>query len=218
MAGTYKRTQEHRKKMSKALKGRKITWKGKISKALKGRKLSEEHKEKLSIFREGKPSPMKGKHHSEATKRKISERGRGRIGGMLGKHHSKEVKIKMGKARIKYTGKNSPGWKGGKVRVNLLVRALKKYKNWICKILQRDNYTCRKCNNKGGRLEIHHKKPLNIIIKEYKIKTYKDMVNCNEIWDLNNGITLCKKCHRKFHKTYGIISSTKEQLKEFLII
>jgi len=76
------------------------------------------------------------------------------------------------------------------------------YKN----ILKRDNYTCQKCGSKEN-LEVHHIKPLNIIFEEFLnqyphlnptknkeevlalIKTYKPF------WDLNNGQTLCLKCH-----------------------
>lgn len=34
--------------------------------------------------------------------------------------------------------------------------------------------------------------------------------------DLNNGITLCEKCHKLFHKNYGKKENNIEQLNEFL--
>jgi len=58
--------------------------KRKISKALKGRKLSKEHREKMKKNRVG----MLGKYHREETKKKISNTQKG-------KHHSKETKKKM---------------------------------------------------------------------------------------------------------------------------
>lgn len=32
----------------------------------------------------------------------------------------------------------------------------------------------------------------------------------------HNGITLCKNCHKLFHKTYGIKNNTRKQLLKFL--
>lgn len=76
--GFYKRTNEHRKLMSKILKGRKITWNEKIHQA-----------------NSGKNNPMFGKHHSEETRNKIRQSLLGRISPTLGKHYSEETRIKI---------------------------------------------------------------------------------------------------------------------------
>lgn len=60
----------------------------KISEAHKGRKLSEEQKAKLSEIEKGEGNPMYGKRHSEETKAKMREKRKGTT-------HSKETKIKL---------------------------------------------------------------------------------------------------------------------------
>jgi len=95
-----------------------------------------------------------------------------------------------------FIGSNSPNWKGGTVKLNRLVRLSEKYKKWRSKIYQRDLYTCQNCKKTGGRLEVHHIKSLSLILKEYEIKTKQQAYKNKEIFDLNNGITLCKNCHK----------------------
>ncbi len=51
------------------------------------------------------------------------------------------------------------------------------YKQWRRFIFERDNYTCQKCNTRGGELNAHHIKPA----KQYP----------NLILNKNNGMT-CK--------------------------
>jgi len=66
--GVYERkpfTEEHRRKMSIARKG-KISWN-------KGKKMSDETKRKIGKANKGHRGYMLGKHHSKESKRKISE-------------------------------------------------------------------------------------------------------------------------------------------------
>ena len=65
-------------------------------------------------------------------------------------------------------------------------RNSQQYKNWRTSVFERDEYTCQRCNQVGGELNAHHIKPY---------KKYKELR-----LDLDNGITLCKKCHIKIHK------------------
>lgn len=97
-------SKETKRKMSKARKGitRSAETKRKISEAHKGRKFTEEHKRKLSIAN-------KGKKHREETKLKISigcrnpsKEIRKKISESLkGRKHTEEAKRKIGLASIK---------------------------------------------------------------------------------------------------------------------
>jgi hypothetical protein len=59
------------------------------------------------------------------------------------------------------------------------------YKLWRLEIFERDLFTCKCCNKKGGKLRAHH-------INEYS--KYPELR-----LDINNGITLCNDCHIKVH-------------------
>ncbi len=108
----------------------------------------------------------------------------------------------MGEWQSKFAiGENSYNWKNGVSSVNDRIRSLVKYSGWVKDVFKRDNYTCQKCGDKkGGNLNAHHKKQVSDIIKEFNLKEMADILRCKELWDLNNGITLCEKCHQELHK------------------
>ena len=114
-------------------------------------------------------------------------------------------KTKTGIANIAIQGSKNRHWKGGIAPMNNAIRKSSKYKQWRVKIFERDNFTCQNCDVKSGDgkavyLEAHHKKEFCLIIEENKIKTLKEALNCNELWNLENGITLCKECHKLTRK------------------
>ena len=87
-------SEDARRKMSEAKKGKPAHNKGKP--------MSEEQKKKLSEANKGKPSNKKGIPLSEETRRKISENHcdcSGEKGPFYGKHHSEESKRKMSLAK-----------------------------------------------------------------------------------------------------------------------
>jgi hypothetical protein len=87
-------------------------------------------------------------------------------------------------------------WKGGITPLMRQIRSCLEYKQWRSNIFFRDNWTCQTCGSRGCSLEVHHIKAFSLIIKENNIKTLEDALNCEELWDINNGVTLCEECHK----------------------
>lgn len=125
-------------------------------------------------------------------------------------HLSKEWREKISKSNLgKHTpkvilrGENHPNWRGGATPLYAQIRNSFEYRQWRSDVFTRDKFTCVKCgDDKGGNLQADHIKPFIAIIKGNKIKSFSEALECNEFWNINNGQTLCKDCHRKT-KTYG---------------
>jgi hypothetical protein len=95
-------------------------------------------------------------------------------------------------------GDKNPMWNGGKTKLKLLLRNCYEYKQWRIKVFKRDNFTCQSCgDNSGGNLNAHHKISFSQLLTKYNIITFEDSINCSCLWDINNGITMCEKCHRQ---------------------
>ncbi len=97
-------------------------------------------------------------------------------------------------------GKEHPKWKDIKVMsLNNTIRTSQKYIEWRMFVYGRDSFRCVLCGKKGVWLEAHHKKPLRNIIKENKLNN-DNFYDCEQLWDIDNGITLCIECHEKEDK------------------
>lgn len=97
----------------------------------------------------------------------------------------------------KWSGKNNPNWKGGISPLMVKIRRCSQYRNWRTSIFTRDNYICQMCKKRGRDLQAdHYPKMFCDVIKDNKIDTFEKAHLCKELWDLNNGRTLCKKCHQ----------------------
>lgn len=151
--------------------------------------------------------------HSEETRNKIKvarkkqgsnvwNRGTNNS-GMKGKKRTDEWKSKMrerflGKPRHDLRGENHPLWKGGLTPVMLQIRHCFEYRQWRSDVFTRDDFVCQICFIRGGRLNADHfPKRFRDLIYENNIKSLEDSLNCSELWDINNGRTLCEQCHRK---------------------
>lgn len=170
--------------------------KRKLSEINKGKILSEEHKRKISEAIKGEKNHNWGKPRSEETKRKISKFHK----GMLGKYHSDETRRRISEAN---KGKKSSQWKGGISPIVELIRKSIKYRQWRQSIFIRDSFICQKCGQWGGKLHAHHKeKSFSKLIEEVKanlplLDLYSGAMAYTPLWDISNGITLCRKCHKK---------------------
>ncbi len=82
-------------------------------------------------------------------------------------------------------------------------RASTQYKQWRKDVLERDGYTCQKCNKYPefiSELDVHH-------IYSFSGHPYHR-------YEVENGITLCKEHHQLFHRIYR--NHGRYELNEFL--
>lgn len=147
----------------------------------------------------GEKNPFYGKTHSEEAKKKIKLFPKGHVPYIKGKHHTKESKLKNSlkhqKGENKYT-------LGSLSIITNQIRHSVKYKDWRQQIFLRDDFTCQECGKRGYKLEAHHKKQFKELLQEVMeyiplINLYDACMLYSPMWDINNGITLCQKCHYK---------------------
>ncbi len=177
----YKFSEEVKKKISESNKGKHFfkhtdEAKIKIGLASKGNQYAKGMKPNITSFKKGCQNIV-----SDETRKKLSEALKGRKMPWM-------------------IGEKNKNWKGGITSLNKLIRVCFEYRQWRSDVFTRDDFTCRECGEKGCYLEAHHIKLFIDILEEYNIKTIEEAKNCSELWNINNGITLCKKCHNKTKK------------------
>ena len=183
----------------------------------KDKKMSDEYRKKCRMNR-------LGKHHSEETKKKISNihkkigvglwmKGRKRpldVRKRISEHSAKiwlgkKLPYKIwnkGKKYYQISGKNHWNWQGGKILEKEKIRKSIKYKNWRRIIFIRDDYACQKCGIKSVNIQVHH------------IKSWSKFPTLR--FNIGNGITLCKVCHKKTNNYGEKAKLTKNELDAIL--
>lgn len=77
------------------------------------------------------------------------------------------------------------------------------YYQWRMEVFARDGFVCKICGEKKGGIEAHH-------LNDYGSHPEERIV-------VDNGVTLCVNCHKRFHNTYGWNGRTTiEMFREFI--
>jgi 5-methylcytosine-specific restriction endonuclease McrA len=75
------------------------------------------------------------------------------------------------------------------------------FQEWAREVKIKDEFTCQICDSKGGFLEAHHLNSWNRFPEERYL--------------ISNGRCLCKRCHKRFHDTYGYGDNTEHQYYQY---
>ena len=105
------------------------------------------------------------------------------------KGYNNKGTYKIGHPGLK--GDKNPLWRGGSSYVGQGFRRKPEYEKWRLSVFERDNYTCKLCGNRGGKLIADH-------------YPYSFSKHPERRLDINNGRTLCENCN------YQVTYITKE--------
>lgn len=119
----------------------------------------------------------------------------------------KQSKSKTGSNNGMYgvTGEQNPRWDPQRTHEQRAIeRKTNKDQPWRRAVFERDGYTCQCCGDKrGGNLVAHH---LNSYSK------YKELR-----YDVDNGVTLCEECHKRYHAEYGWKDASADKYASFTL-
>lgn len=172
----YKQTKEHKGHLSEVHRGKPKLWQ-------KGKKLPKKTKEKISNTMRGRKRPRgvrekiskahMGKKLSKEWKEKISKSCKGQA-NFKGRNHSEKTKKRISKVLMgKYIGKKNPNWKGKNAGCQAM-------HSWIYKYRGKPKI-CEHCGKTTEETRLHWAN------KDHKYRR-----------NLNDYISLCVACHKKY--------------------
>lgn len=85
------------------------------------------------------------------------------------------------------SGDKSHFWMGGITKETQLLRNQAQTDDWRREVFERDDYTCQSCGDRAGNGH-------EVYLHAHHIKSWAKFPELR--WDINNGVTLCKYCHR----------------------
>jgi len=152
-----------------------------------------------------------GKNPKHFKRGKLSKETKQKIRNKLKKYYLLHPQIISQKQRKKISkalkGDKNPNWKGGITKENKRIKNQIEFRLWREAVFARDNWSCQKCGARNGNGK-------EIYLNPHHIKNFADCIELRT--SIENGITLCKNCHKLFHKIYGYKNNTREQIVEFL--
>lgn len=148
-----------------------------ITKSYQSRRVWEERTRFCSNTCRGKAGLLRGR---KQTPEHVSKR----TAGQVGRRHTLETRKRLSTIwREKLNGYVSPKF----------FRNCLEYKLWRSEVFQRDDYTCQMCRARSG-------KGVTVKLEADHIKPFAAFPELR--FDVSNGRTLCKPCHRRT-PTYG---------------
>lgn len=128
------------------------------------------------------------------------------------KAHMSEIMKSMGNMPPHPAGSKHWNWKGGKTELLQSIRTSKRNIEWRNGVYARDGYKCTICGDtRGHNLNADHIIPLSVLVEKHGIKMRMQAIECEALFDLKNGRTLCHDCHKKTN-TWG--SNSKKFVRE----
>lgn len=190
----------------------------------KGRKHSEETKKRMRLVHKRNPNSGIFKKGCFSWNKGVT----GEASHSYGITFSDERKKKISEAKKKYkfTEKHllnmslcqrrdkHPNWKGGITELRQQIMDSSKYRKWKKEVLMRDKNRCVKCWSNDGQLDAdHYPNSFSYLLNFYNIKSLEEALNCKELWEIDNGRTLCLSCHKETIN-YGGVKFDNISLKD----